>query len=201
MQKVSRKVLFSLLLLSSFLMTACQTTGDTEKEQTQEKKQQEEKAPEQISDIKVSTITGDEIYLHNVLAQTELTVVNIWSPSCSSCEDTLHILEDLNCEYTGNGVQIAGIISGISDPRDEETLAMIERAGVNYTQILDSAEVTKQFLNDSAELPVTLFIDWKGNLLGQVKSSDMTAAQWKEEIDKYHAQICVNNHPPERGRS
>lgn len=188
----ARKTLLLILMSVVLISTACQS-GENDTKNTSG---QTSAAPESM---KVKTLTGTETDIQNIFSQAELTVVNIWNPSCTACENDMKILGQLGREYAGRGVQIAGIISEVTKAQDEASLSMTDSTDADYTQILDSPEIKKKFLDESLELPVSLFVDQKGNVLGTVHSGDMTAAQWKDVIEDHHSQVCIGDHPADRG--
>ncbi|MFQ8898917.1 MAG: hypothetical protein ACLR71_12590 [[Clostridium] scindens] len=55
------------------------------------------------------------------------------------------ILESLSQEYAGRGVQILGLIQGVTDVKDADSLAVVNSAGINYTQLLDSEEFSQLY--------------------------------------------------------
>lgn len=190
----ARKTLLLILMAVVLIGTACQSSkNNTKSTNTQTSANLE---PESI---KVKTLTGTETDIQNIFSQAELTVVNIWNPSCTACENDMKILGQLGREYAGRGVQIVGIISEVTEEQDEASLSMTESTDADYTQILDSPEIKKKFLDESLKLPVSLLVDQKGNVLETVHSGDMTAAQWKDVIEDHHSQICIGDHPADRG--
>ncbi len=194
MKKISRNLLFPLILVVALFTAGCQS-GSKEVP----KKSPDTGAKKEIGNFKVKTLKGRETYIQNIFSQSELTVVNLWEPSCDTCEDEMKILGALGREYAGKGIQMLGIISGVTQEDTTDAAAMTERADADYAQVLDSEEVQKAFPDGSYTLPTTIFVDQNGSILGEIHDNDMTVTQWKDEIEKYHSQVCTGNHPADCG--
>ena len=173
------------LVSTALLSTACQKEAPKTSDKLLNK------------NLKVKTLNGTETDTKNIFLQAELTVINIWNPSCSTCEDEMKILGTLNQEYAGMGVQMIGIIKDVSKENDSASLAITENSNSGYMQILDSADLTAQFWNDSYDIPTTLYISRDGKLLGKAKEENKDIDKWRNEIETYHQQVCTNDHPAE----
>ena len=46
--------------------------------------------------------------------------------------------------------RILGLIQGVTDVKDADSLAVVNSAGINYTQLLDSEEFSQLYLKDLA---------------------------------------------------
>ena len=108
-------------------------------------------------------------WIQEPFTQSELTVINVWNSSCTSCEKEMGILESLSQEYAGRGVQILGLIQGVTDVKDADSLAVVNSAGINYTQLLDSEEFSQLYLKDLGPLPSTILLT----------AREMSWARWK----------------------
>lgn len=194
MKKISRYLLFTLILTLVLFTAGCQSNMKNAKDKSSDAITKKE-----IGNFKVKTQKGAETYIHNIFSQSELTVINIWEPTCDSCEDEIEMLGALGREYAGNGIQMLGVVNGVTQENIMDASAITERADADYVQVLDSEEVQKAFLDSAPILPYTLFVDRKGNVLGEIQSDDMTITQWKDEIEKYHSQVCTNDHPADCG--
>ena len=172
MNRKLRIVFIPLFISIIFLVTACQPK---EKETLNED---------------VTTLNGRITSTQTIFSQAELTVVNVWSPSCADCKQELTISGDLNQEYAGMGVQVIGLIKDVDTENESSSLKMIEDTGANYTHILDSDNVTYK-------VPTTLYIDQNGKLLGTSQKPHADISQWRDEIESYHQKVCTGDHPAE----
>lgn len=200
MKKATKGLLFPLLMATVILTAACSAstgtdTADSSSKDTVKKTEKQQTQESDSDNIKLKTLSGYEMDSKNLFTQSELTVVNVWDPSCTSCEKEMGILDSLSQEYAGRGVQIVGMIQGVTDVKDSDSQKIVDSTGANYLQLLDSKEFSQQYLKDLGELPSTIFIDRKGNVLGQMESGSQDAIQWKSQIESYHQQVCIGDHP------
>ena len=200
MKKTTKRLLFPIFMATIIFTAACSAKTDTDNKKAPAsgatKSDTQQKTQEKDSDnIKLKTLSGYEMDSKSLFTQSELTVINVWNSSCTSCEKEMGILESLSQEYAGRGVQILGLIQGVTDVKDADSLAVVNSAGINYTQLLDSEEFSQLYLKNLGPLPSSIFIDRKGNVLGQMESGSQDALQWKSEIENYHQKVCVGDHP------
>lgn len=151
------------------------------------------------NNFNVETLSGIELNFANYLSQSELTAVHVWETSCTDCEDEMKILGEVSREYAGKGVQIAGAIRNINSSDTAEAQAITDAAGIDYIQLLYSSDLKKNYPDNEITLPVTLFIDRSGQLLGTEENVGKTVEQWEDTIEKYHKTVCIGDHPAERG--
>lgn len=197
-----RPFFLAALLIAALSLTACGNspkTEDTPKpEPSQGTKLKTANTP--ISDttfenFKIMKSDGTETELTNLLQSAELTVINIWDPSCESCKDEMKAFSTISGQYFGKGVQIVGVIRGITEKRNEDALAVIAETDANYVHLLDTKELDRQILSKYPETPTTLFLDRDGQLLADPYTGAKDQAFWEKEIEKYHSQVCENDHP------
>lgn len=121
-----------------------------------------------------------------VLAQSRLTMVNVWATYCGPCLREMPDLGALSAEYDAADFQIIGIVSDVTDTADEDTKAaaadLIAETGAAYPHLLLNQSLYDALLTDVTAVPTTYFIDAEGNLLDTVVGSQSKAA-WKEKID------------------
>ncbi len=185
--------LFTILTCAALLLSACQkSTGadDTKKD-----------APEKtagsstLENFKLQRLDGTETDLNSLLQKAELTVVNIWDPACDTCPDEMKIFSELSGQYSGKGIQVVGIVRGVTKEKDEDALAVIADTDAHYIHLLDSDELDKQILDQYPDTPTTIFISRDGRQLGTAYTKAEDKAFWETEFEKYHSQVCENDHP------
>lgn len=188
-----RIFLFTILTCAALLLSACQkSTGadDTKKD-----------APEKtagsptLENFKLQRLDGTETDLNSLLQKAELTVVNIWDPSCETCPDEMKIFSELSGQYSGKGIQVVGIVRGVTKEKDEDALAVIADTDAHYIHLLDSDELDRQILDQYPDTPTTIFISRDGRQLGTAYIKTEDKAFWETEFEKYHSQVCENDHP------
>ena len=190
------------LLIAALSLTACGNrpkAEDTAKTKpSQETKLKTAAAPDSdttFENFKIMKSDGTGTELTNLLQDAELTVINIWDPSCESCKDEMKAFSTISGQYFGKGVQIVGVIRGITQKRDKDALAVIAETDDNYVHLLDTKELDQQILSKYPETPTTLFLNRDGQLVADPYTGVKDQAFWEKEIEKYHSQVCENDHP------
>ena len=89
-------------------------------------------------------LDGNEID-QSILADSDLTMVNVWGTFCPPCRAEMPDLAALHEEYADQGVQIVGIVSDVlnqdgtlNEDQVEEARTIAQDAGVSYTNLLPS---------------------------------------------------------------
>lgn len=199
-----RTVLLAAITAAALSLTACSTSPKTAESPKADASQETELQSKSLSkadvtasfeNFKLKKFDGTETELTRLLQNAELTVINIWDPSCESCEDEMKAFSAISGQYSGKGVQIVGVIRGVTEKRDEAAAAVISKTDANYLHFLDSKEVDKQMLDKYPETPTTIFLNRDGEQLGDAYTGAQDQAFWEKEIEKYHSQVCVNDHP------
>lgn len=191
---MKRKILlFVILSCAVLLLSACQNSdsaGDTQKDIAEETE-----GTSAFKNFKLNRLDGTETDLNSLLQKSELTVVNIWDPSCESCPDEMKVFSELSGQYSGKGIQIIGVVRGVTQKKDEEALEMIAETNAHYIHLLDSDELDSQILDQYPETPTTIFIGRDGRQLGTAYTKPGDKAFWEKEFEKYHGQVCEGDHP------
>ncbi|MBU3876170.1 TlpA family protein disulfide reductase [Faecalicatena sp. AGMB00832] len=196
-----KTILLTALLISALSLTACGNSGkgkEAVRTKPSELKTSEISKSDAVSafgNFKLTKFDGTQTELTRLLQNAELTVLNIWDPSCESCVDEMKAFSTISGQYSGKGVQIVGIVRGVTEKQDQDALAVITKTDAHYLQLLDTTELDQKILNQYTETPTTLFLNRDGELLGDVYTGAKDQAFWEQEIEKYHSQVCVNDHP------
>lgn len=134
------------------------------------------------TDIEGEAITSQ------ILAQSKITMVNVWATYCNPCLREMPGLGELAGEYDKSAFQIIGIISDVQEGADQDTLDMaadlIEKTGAAYPHLLLNESLYRGLLRGVTAVPTTFFFNADGELLETVVGS-MEKADWKEKIDGY----------------
>ena len=187
-----RNTVFAVLLSAAFLLTACQNSTEPAAEDTAVNTNSDTAG---FENLKVRKLDGTETDMNSILSSAELTVFNVWESSCISCQSEMEALAALGDQYSGRGVQIIGVMKGVTQKRDEEALAVISKTGANYIQLLDSEELQKMMPGLYEETPSTVLYSRDKEQLGTVYAGARDEDFWGKEIEKYHSEVCENDHP------
>lgn len=129
-----------------------------------------------------------EVITSQILAQSKITMVNVWATYCNPCLREMPGLGELAGEYDESAFQIIGIISDVQEGADQDTLDMaadlIEKTGAAYPHLLLNESLYRGLLRGVTAVPTTFFFNADGELLETVVGS-MEKADWKEKIDGF----------------
>ena len=189
--KTKHAVLIFMILATLFL-SACQSLKKTA---TDEKKTSSEISKQDLGNLKLTKLDGTTTDMNALLAQSELTVVHIWDPTCDDCPDEMKVLDEVGTQYLGRGIQVVGIVKGVYDKGNQDTLDALKKTGVNYVQLLDSEELEKKLSGTYPDTPFTILLGRDGEQLGETYTEVKDKEFWDKELDKYHKQVCVGDHP------
>ncbi len=149
-----------------------------------------------VDEGKTPAAAPQEVYLQegeldaDLFAESELTMVNIWATWCSPCVGELPHLGALAEKYSGQGVQIVGILlDGRDDGAIEAATGLIEETGAFYTHLLPSKLMEAKYLKNIQSIPSTLFFDAEGNQIGKMVVGAYDEAGWIEIIDAKLAEV------------
>ena len=127
-------------------------------------------------------IDGSKVTSENLFGKARVTMINLWATWCSPCIRELPDLEELYMEYRDRGVEVVGILlDGTSDSAIESAKTLMIKAGITYP-VLRPSEDMGDLLNVQY-IPATVFVDSRGNLLGNmVVGADLQA--YRDNLDQ-----------------
>ncbi|MBE6032169.1 MAG: TlpA family protein disulfide reductase [Clostridiales bacterium] len=164
--------------------------------------QQETPAPEEGEEIIpiLSTFTAPDFDGNTIdqsyLAEKKLTMVNIWATTCGFCIEEMPDLAALNAQYADQGFQVMGIVTDVMD-RDgsfsesqvEKAKEIVEKQGADYLQLLPSEDLIAVILAiPSNSVPLTFFVNEKGELVGKIYAGALGKEAWEEMILEHLAE-------------
>ena len=126
-----------------------------------------------------------------IFKENKITMLNIWGTFCPPCIREMPDLAKLNEANKSNGVQVVGIPIDILDnvgkvlPKKKATAdEIINATGAHYTHIVPNYGMLSTFLRSIQAVPATIFVDSKGNQIGQMYLGARSQQDWQKIIDK-----------------
>lgn len=178
-----RTSLLSALLLAALLsgcadeeaeLTGSGTAGATEEESSS------------VSIVFEGQDTEGNAVSSDILAQSRLTMINVWATYCNPCLREMPELGQLPDEYDAADFQLIGIISDVMEDADQKTMdvakSLIEQTGADYPHLLLNPSLYEALLTDVTAVPTTFFLDAEGNVLDTVVGA-MDKEAWEEKIN------------------
>ncbi|WP_312636277.1 rhodanese-like domain-containing protein [Oscillibacter sp.] len=125
-----------------------------------------------------------------IFADYKLTLINIWATFCGPCLREMPDLGQLSADYADRGVRVVGIVvdvpqtSGAFSPDMVQTARdLVEQTGANYLHLLPSADLIAAKLSGVSSVPETIFVNDKGELVGQSYVGARSGEEWSKIID------------------
>lgn len=179
----------SVMLLSASVLSGCgkEEPSSPEKEETVSNEPTDEAAADSESTKilgEFSTVTYDgEAVDQSILAEADVTMINVWTTFCGYCIDEMPVLQKLSEEYEEQGLQIIGIVSDVDKANDSTVTDIVDTLGLTYPNLLSSDDLQSQMLQYIQSVPTTLFVDSEGNAIGQLHVGAQDEKGWREIIE------------------
>jgi rhodanese-related sulfurtransferase len=127
----------------------------------------------------------------SVFAGHKLTMINIWATFCGPCLREMPELGQLARDYADHGVQIIGMVADVPQnedgtfPQEQVNTAreLVKKAGADYLHLLPSADLVRAKLGQVSSVPETIFVDEKGNLVGESYVGARSGEAWGQILD------------------
>ncbi len=150
-----------------------------------------------LSDFSATDINGKEID-ESILADYDLTMVNVWATFCGPCIREMPDLGELSAEYGSKGVQIVGLVSDVLNSDGSISPSQVETArdiaaqtGADYTHILPSEDLFG-LVAQITSVPTTFFVDSEGRQVGRAYVGSNSKEAWASVIDQMLAEVSQN---------
>lgn len=141
-----------------------------------------------LSSFSTTDLDGNTVD-QSVLADYDLTMVNVWATFCRPCIKEMPDLGELAQEYADENVQIIGLVSDvlntdgtISEEQVQTARDIVEQTGADYLHLLPSADLFG-VLGQISAVPTTFFVDSEGEQVGYAVVSAQSKDKWAETID------------------
>ncbi|HJD12742.1 MAG TPA: TlpA family protein disulfide reductase [Candidatus Ruminococcus avistercoris] len=180
----------TVLILAALLLTGC-----AQKETGQETGQDAGEEKSGVLSSFTATDLEDNEVSQEILADYDLTLVNVWATFCGPCLREMPSLGELAAEYQPQGVNIIGIVSDTLTSEgeldeDQVDLArdLVEETKAEYTHLLPSQDLFG-LLGQIYAVPTTFFVDSEGNQVGDTYMQSMSKEELSELIESHLAQV------------
>ena len=131
----------------------------------------------------------------SILADYDLTMVNVWATFCGPCIEEMPALGELAAEYADKGVQIIGLVSdaldsdgAISDSQVGTAKEIVSQTDAGYPHLLPSEDLYG-VLSQIYAVPTTFFVDSEGAQVGEAIVTAQSKEDWITTIDSMLAEV------------
>lgn len=195
-------VLLSISLVGMLALGGCGSPSSADGEQLTPTTDQAQNSDTQsdtaqtgvLSNFSATDLDGNTVD-QSMLADYDLTMVNVWATFCGPCINEMPDLGELAQEYQDKGVQIIGLVSDvlntdgtISEDQVETAREIVSETGANYTHLLPSEDLFGVLAQISA-VPTTFFVDSEGAQVGSAIVSAQSKEQWVQTIDQMLSEV------------
>lgn len=138
-----------------------------------------------LTDFSTHDLSG-EVQSQALFKGKKLTMLNIWATYCGPCIQEMPGLGEIAEEYADQGFQIVGLISDVSDwesSQADTARTIIAQTNVNYVNLTLDQSLLPLLQNVSA-VPTTIFVNEKGEQVGQTYIGSREKEDWIEIIDE-----------------
>jgi thiol-disulfide isomerase/thioredoxin len=131
----------------------------------------------------------------SIFAGSKLTLVNVWATYCPPCVAEIPDLAKLDQEI--DDFQVLGILidAGVKGFPDEANLDLgkqiLSDSGVEYTSVLPDLEIINKLLVKVYAVPTSLFVDEKGQKVGEEIVGSKSYDDWKTAIEEKLAELSA----------
>ncbi|MCY6483069.1 TlpA disulfide reductase family protein [Clostridium aestuarii] len=133
--------------------------------------------------FKTKTLDGKNID-NSVFNDNKLTMVNIWATFCGPCKAEMPDIQELYKEVKQENINVLGIVSDTFNDEENQELAkkIIKSKDVEFTNIIPDESLMNGLLKDIPGVPTTVFVDNKGNIIGEPIVGGNNKEFYKNEI-------------------
>ena len=126
---------------------------------------------------------GDEID-SSIFSDYDLTMINIWGTLCKPCIEEMPDIQKLYEDMLSNGVNVIGFVANYQDDRVEKAQEIITDKNITYSNVVFSDEISDAIAAQIAGFPTTIFVDKKGNVIGDQVSGEHSYDEYKTIISE-----------------
>ncbi len=142
-----------------------------------------------MSSFSTTDLEGNPVD-ESLLAQYDLTMVNVWTTYCGYCLKEMPDLGELAAEYEPKGVRILGLVTdvfnsdgSISESQMEAARQIVAQTKADYPHIIPSQELYGILASVSA-VPTTFFVDSQGRQVGSAYAGAQDKDGWIDAIER-----------------
>lgn len=119
-----------------------------------------------------------------VFKNYQLTILNLWAPSCSPCVEEMPEIQKLYEEYK----DMVNVIGVIEDYDKKDAPATLNEQNITYTNVVADAGL-QDITNEFMYIPVTLFVNSDGEILESFAPGSTDYETLKSMVDE----LIANN--------
>ena len=140
--------------------------------------------------FETTDLDGNAVRSEDLFSPYKVTMINIWSTTCSVCLTEIPVLQEMNETYKAEGAQIVGLLYDGDDPgAAKEAKEFLSEYGITYLNLAANAELKNIFPTQS--FPMTYYFDADGKMIGE----PVIGADIKKYEEKLKENLSLVNTP------
>lgn len=115
-----------------------------------------------LPDFQARDLAGNPVD-NRVFKDYKLSMINIWATTCGTCIDEMPDIQRVQDELQDQGVQVIGLVADLKLSAARE---ITQVQGVSYLNLIPDQSLLDNLVSNFDFVPVTVFVDGQGCLLG-----------------------------------
>lgn len=144
--------------------------------------------PEFMSFEPVRDIYGNEADLGELIAENDLTMINVWGTFCGPCLSEMPDIEALYEKYEQRGFCVVGLTCDVLDDSDDsvqnsemnDAKRIAEELNITYPLLAETSEMKEEI--KTYAVPTTYFVNSSGEIQGEPLVGSRTGTEWESRI-------------------
>ena len=137
-----------------------------------------------IYDLNTTDFSGNPVTFETI-EQNRLTLVNYWATWCTYCVKEMPDLSRLAEEYADQGLGTIGVLIWDDESLDAAK-TFVQTSGITYPNVV-CEDVFMQLAKNQQGIPITMFFDSQGSMVGGILVGAKSYDEWKTKIEEYLA--------------
>ncbi|MGI6467999.1 MAG: TlpA family protein disulfide reductase [Syntrophomonadaceae bacterium] len=126
-------------------------------------------------------VLNGQVVTEQVFRKHNLTMINIWGTYCQPCIREMPELDGLQKKYEKSGVKILGVVV---DRNAQAARRIVSQTGAAYQNIIPDASLENSICRAFNYVPVSIFVDSSGRILGEIVSGANNLEGYSKVIDR-----------------
>lgn len=139
--------------------------------------------------FKLKDLDGKEV-TESIFKDNKITMVNLWATYCGYCIEEMPSIQELSVELKDQKFAVVGIVGDVysngvvNEKLLEKAKKIVNDTGVKYQSLIpDDNMKYNSIMQYLVGYPTTIFVDSKGNIVGDVIIGSMTKEEFKKAIE------------------
>lgn len=184
-KSLSNKMKFftvGLLIVSALMFAGCSIGGGSKNSEDEK----ELAKATTFQNMKLQDIEGKDVD-SSVFKENKITIVNLWSTTCTPCIEELPTLDKISKEMKDKGVGVLGFLfefdGQINDSTLDEAKKILKNGNISFQQLVGSGKIMNdEVIRNVNATPTTFAVDSNGKIVAKATGA-MDEERWTAFIN------------------